>query len=144
LSAGYIKASVEASLKRLDTDYIDLFQPHRVDYLAHPEETAKAFDDLKKEGKVRHVGVSNYTVDEVRALSAYLRLESLQTQFSLLHLEPVETGLTAVCLEKKMAVLCWSPNHHGLLAGRDKFSHSDWQAQRELGVVSQVKTFAQA
>jgi aryl-alcohol dehydrogenase-like predicted oxidoreductase len=142
LSADYIKASVEASLKRLDTDYIDLFQLHRIDYLTHPEETAKAFDELKAEGKVRHVGVSNFTTDEIRALTEYTRLETLQTQFSLLHLEPLETGLTAVCLEKKMNVLCWSPNHRGILAGKSA-SHDDWQAQREQGVASQVDAFAQ-
>lgn len=142
LSSDYIKASVEKSLKRLGTDYIDLFQPHRIDYLTHPEETAKAFEELKAEGKVRHVGVSNYTPDEIRALSAYIRLESLQTQFSLLHLEPLETGLLATCQEKKMNILCWSPNHRGVLAGKDGFSHADWQEQRELGVVTQVADFA--
>lgn len=143
LSADYIKASVEKSLKRLDTEYIDLFQPHRIDYLTHPEETARAFEDLKAEGKIRYVGVSNYTPDEIRALSAYVRLESLQTQFSLLHLEPVETGLLATCQEKKMGVLCWSPNHGGVLAGKGGFAHSDWQDQREQGVVSQVQAFAE-
>ncbi|MDP6040544.1 MAG: aldo/keto reductase [Candidatus Latescibacteria bacterium] len=142
LSGGYIKASVEASLKRLGTDYIDLFQPHRIDYLTHPEETARAFEDLKSEGKVRHVGVSNYTTDEIRALSAYTTLSSLQTQFSLLHLEPIETGLIAICQEKKMNVLCWSPNHRGVLA-KGGASHSDWQEQRELGVVAQVSAFAE-
>jgi aryl-alcohol dehydrogenase-like predicted oxidoreductase len=141
LSAGYLKASVEKSLKRLNTDYIDLFQPHRIDYLTHPEETAKAFDELKSEGKVRHVGVSNYTADEIRMLSEYVRLEALQTQFSLLHLEPIETGLAAVCLEKKMNVLCWSPNHRGVLAGKPS-ARDDWQAQREGGVAIQVKEFA--
>jgi aryl-alcohol dehydrogenase-like predicted oxidoreductase len=141
LSAGYLKASVEKSLKRLDTDYIDLFQPHRIDYLTHPEETSKAFEELKSEGKVRHVGVSNYTADEIRMLSNYVRLEALQTQFSLLHLEPIETGLAAVCLEKKMNVLCWSPNHKGVLAGR-AVARDDGQAQREGGVAVQVKEFA--
>jgi aryl-alcohol dehydrogenase-like predicted oxidoreductase len=143
LSADYIKAGVEKSLKRLDTEYIDLFQPHRIDYLTHPEETARAFEDLKHEGKVRHVGVSNYVPDEIRALSAYVRLESLQTQFSLLHLEPIETGLLATCQEKKMNVLCWSPNHSGRLAGKGGFAHADWQAQREQGVVAQVACFAE-
>ena len=143
LSANYLKESVEKSLKRLDTEYIDLFQPHRIDYLTHPEETARAFEDLQAEGKVRHVGVSNYTPDEIRALSAYIRLESLQTQFSLLHLEPIETGLLATCQERKMNVLCWSPNHGGLLAGKGGFAHSDWQDQREQGVVVQVAQFAE-
>lgn len=141
LSASYLKASVEKSLKRLGTDYIDLFQPHRIDYLTHPEETAKAFEELKAEGKVRHVGVSNYTADEIRMLSHYVRLEALQTQFSLLHLEPIETGLSAVCLEKQMNVLCWSPNHRGVLAGKPS-ARDNWQAQREQGVAVQVKAFA--
>ena len=142
LSPAYVKASCETSLKRLGTDYLDLYQPHRIDYLTHPEETARALEDLKAEGKIRHVGVSNYTVDEIRALSAYARVESLQTQFSLLHLEPQETGLAAVCLEKKMNILCWSPNHRGVLAGARPLAHGDWQEQREQGVVTQVAAFA--
>ena len=141
LSAAYIKQSVENSLQRLGTEYIDLFQPHRIDYLAHPEETAMAFDELKSEGKVRHVGVSNYTADEIRMLSEYCRLESLQTQFGLLHLEPIETGLLAVCLEKRMNVLCWSPIHKGVLAGKSS-AHDDWQAQREAEVAAQVRELA--
>ena len=70
LSPGYIKTSCEASLQRLGVDYIDLYQPHRIDYLTHPDETARALEDLRSEGKIRHVGVSNYTVDEIRAISA--------------------------------------------------------------------------
>ena len=143
LSPNYIKASCDASLKRLGVDYIDLYQPHRIDYLAHPEETARALEDLKAEGKIRHVGVSNYTIDEIRALSAYVRVESLQTQFSLLHLEPLETGLASVCLEKKMSILCWSPSHKGVLTGKKAVPHNDWRRQREAGVVSQLRPFAE-
>ena len=143
LSAGYIKASCEASLKRLGMDYVDLYQPHRIDYLTHPEETARALEDLRAAGKIRHVGISNYTPDEIRALSAYTRLESLQTQFSLLHLEPLETGLTAVCQEKKMAILPWSPLHRGVLTGGRALPHDDWQQQREAGVVAQLRPFAE-
>ena len=144
LSADYIKASCEKSLKRLGTDYLDLYQPHRIDYLTHPEETARALEDLKAEGKIRYVGISNYTPDEIRALSAYTRLESLQTQFSLLHLEPLETGLTAICHQKKMAILPWSPLHRGVLTGGRALPHDDWQQQREAGVVAQLKPFANA
>jgi aryl-alcohol dehydrogenase-like predicted oxidoreductase len=143
LSPAYIKASCEASLKRLGTDYLDLYQPHRVDYLTHPEEIARALEDLQAAGKIRHVGVSNHTADEIRALAAYTRLETLQTQFSLLHLEPLETGLTAVCLEKRMNILCWSPLHKAVLTGKTSLSHSDWQQQREAGVVAQLQPFAQ-
>lgn len=143
LSADYLKRSCEASLQRLGTDYIDLYQPHRIDYLTHPEETARALEDLKKEGKIRHAGVSNHTPDEIRALAAYTRLESLQTQFSLLHLEPLETGLMAVCMEKKMSTLCWSPLHKATLTGRTSLDHDDWQLQREAGVVAQLRPFAE-
>lgn len=143
LSHGYLKASCEASLRRLDVEYLDLYQPHRIDYLTHPEETARGLDELRAEGKIMYSGVSNYTPDEIRALASYTRLESLQTQFSLLHLESLETGLMAVCLEKKMTVLCWSPHHRGLLAGGKKTAHDDWQGQREAGVVSQLRTFAE-
>jgi aryl-alcohol dehydrogenase-like predicted oxidoreductase len=142
LSAAYLKRSCESSLKRLGTDYLDLYQPHRVDYLTHPEETARALEDLKAEGKIRHAGVSNHTANEIRALSAYTRLETLQTQFSLLHLEPLETGLTAVCLEKRMNILCWSPLHKAVLTGKSTLPHSDWQQQREAGVIAQLQSFA--
>ena len=143
LSPAYIKASCEASLKRLGVEYLDLYQPHRIDYLTHPEETVRALEDLKTEGKIRHVGVSNYTVGEIRALSSYICLESLQTQFSLLHLEPLETGLVSVCLEKRMNILCWSPLHKGVLTGQKDLPHNDWQQQREAGVVAQLRPFSE-
>ena len=143
LSPAYLKTSCEASLLRLNMDYVDLYQPHRIDYLTHPEETARALEDLKAEGKIRHAGVSNYTPDEIRALGRYTRLESLQTQFSLLHIEPLETDLAAVCQEHRMSTLCWSPLHKGVLTGTRSLSHSDWQRQREGGVVAQLATFAQ-
>ena len=143
LSPPYLKASCEASLKRLGTDYIDLYQPHRIDYLTHPEETARALEDLQAEGKIRHAGVSNHTADEIRALSAHTPLQSLQTQFSLLHIEALETGLTAVCLEKKMNILCWSPLHKGVLSGVVAAPHDDWQLQRQAGIVAQLQPLAQ-
>ncbi len=143
LSPAYLKASCEASLKRLGTDYIDLYQMHRIDYLTHPEETARALEDLKSEGKIRHAGISNHTPDEIRALANYVRLESLQTQFSLLFLEPLETGLAAVAHEKKMNLLCWSPLHQAVLTGKKGVPHSDWQKQRDIGVVAQLSPFAE-
>jgi len=143
LSHDYIKSSCEASLKRLEVDYIDLYQPHRIDYLTHPEETAGALEELKVEGKIRHIGVSNYTAGEIRALAAYTRVESLETQFSLLHLEPLEMGLASVCLEKKMSILCWSPLHRGVLTGKRALPHEDWRKQREAGVVAQLRAFAE-
>ncbi len=142
LSPTYIQASCEASLKRLGVETIDLYQPHRIDYLTHPEETSRALEDLKKAGKIRHIGVSNYTVDEIRSIAAYSRIESLQTRFSILHLEPLETGLASVCLEKKMNILAYSPLQRGVLAGGRLLEHSDWQQQREAGALAQIRPFA--
>lgn len=142
LSASYIKASCEASLKRLGVETIDLYQLHRIDYLTHPEETSRALEDLKAAGKIRHIGVSNYTVDEIRAISAYVRIESLQTSFSMLQLEPLETGLASVCLEKKMNIMAYSPLLRGVLAGGRVLEHSNWQQQREAGVLAQIQPFA--
>ena len=144
LSPGYLRASCEASLKRLGMEYVDLYQPHRIDLLTHPQETARALEDLKAEGKIRHVGVSNYTVEEIRALAVYTRLESLQTQYSLLFLESLETGLAATCLAYNMAILTWSPLHKGVLTGTRSLPHDDWQLQREAGAVAQLQTFAEA
>jgi len=142
LSPQYIKRSCEASLKRAGLDYFDLYQPHRIDYLTHPEETAWALEELKAEGKIRHVGLSNYSVEEVRAYAAYARAESLQLPLSLLHLEVIENGLTAICHEMKMSVLAYSPLHRGDLTGGRKLAHADWQDQRRLGVVAQLSEMA--
>lgn len=143
LSYEYIKASCEDSLRRIGVEYLDLYQPHRIDYLAHPEETARALDELRAEGKIVYAGVSNHTPDEIRALSSYTRLESLQTQFSLLHIEPLETGLGAVCLEKKMSILCWGPLARGVLTGKTQIPHDNWQLQRQAGIVAQVSQMAE-
>ena len=98
---------------------------------------------------MRAAGVSNYTADEVRALGAYTRLESLQVEFSLLHTPPLEGvaggGLLPICHERNMAMLAWSPLGKGLLAGTggdDTKAHRDWATQRKLGIVSQLRPFA--
>ena len=70
LSPAYVKKSCEDSLKCLDMEYVALYQPHRIDYLTHPQALAGAFEDLKREGKIRHAGLSNHTSDELRAFSA--------------------------------------------------------------------------
>jgi aryl-alcohol dehydrogenase-like predicted oxidoreductase len=141
-SESYIRASCEQSLKRLNTDYIDLYQVHRIDYLTHPEETAQALEQLQREGKIRHAGVSNYSLPEIRALATYMRLESLQTPFNLLELEPLEVGYQAVCLEKNMTLLAYRPLARAALTGTKEFSHSDWKRQRDAGVVAQLRRFA--
>ena len=88
---------------------------------------------MKAEGKIRHVGVSNYSPDEIRAISAYTRVEALQTLFHLLSQEPLEVGLAAVCLEKKMNMLCYSPLAGGLLTGNKPLPHTFDQGYMAIG-----------
>lgn len=110
-SATYLAQALDASLRRLGVEQVDLYQIHRPDILAHPQEVARALEDMVVAGKVRAVGVSNFTPAQTRALLAYLTvpLASHQPEFSPLHLEPVENGLFDLMMEADVAVLAWSP-----------------------------------
>jgi predicted oxidoreductase len=111
-------ASCEASLKRLRTDVIDLFQVHRPDVLTHPEELAQALERLRKDGKIREIGVSNYTVPQTRALLRYLDrpLATLQPEFSVIAVDPAFDGVLDLAMEARMTPLAWSPLGGGRLA----------------------------
>lgn len=119
LSCEYIVEAAERSLTRLGIDVIDLYQLHRPDPLAHPEETARALSDLLEQGKVRHVGVSNYYPEQVRALQAYLDvpIASNQISISLRRLDPIYEGAAGgngdgtldQCLAMGMTPLAYSP-----------------------------------
>lgn len=117
-SAEYLVAACEASLRRLQTDVIDLYQVHRPDLLAHPDEVAEAFARLRQAGKIRAAGVSNYTAAQTRALNAVMPfpLVSLQPEFSALAIEPLSDGVLDFAMEYGMAVLAWSPLGQGALA----------------------------
>jgi predicted oxidoreductase len=116
-SHSYLKRACEASLKRLGVEYLDLFQIHRPDLLAHPAEVAAALNELRAEGKIREAGVSNYTAAQTAALQAHLsfRLVSHQPEFSALAIAPLSDGILDQALEKNMAVLAWSPLGGGQL-----------------------------
>lgn len=117
-SAGYLRSAVEASLERLRVDVIDVYQIHRPDLFAHPAEVAGALATLREEGKIREVGVSNFTPDQVRALQAHLpfRLVSTQPQFSAAHLDPLFDGTFDQCNELGIVPMAWSPLAGGSLA----------------------------
>ena len=127
-SPAHIRASVEASLKRLGIEYIDLYQLHRPDPLSHPGETAEVLSELLEEGKIRDVGVSNYYPHQANALSSYLETPFItnQFEFSLLHLEPLYEGREGQggdgvldhCLEHEITPLAYSPVGRGWLTGR--------------------------
>jgi aryl-alcohol dehydrogenase-like predicted oxidoreductase len=113
----YILRECEASLKRLKTDCIDLYQIHAWDPLTRPEEVATAINRLKKEGKIRWFGVSNLNVDQIRMYSQYVDVECLQPMYNMVRRE-CEASLFPLCLEKRIGVITWSPLYSGLLTGK--------------------------
>jgi aryl-alcohol dehydrogenase-like predicted oxidoreductase len=124
LSRTHIIKAVEASLKRLQTDYIDLYQAHWPDDSTPIEETLQAMDDLVKQGKVRYIGASNYKADELaQALKTssegnLVRYDSLQPHYNLIHREEFERGLRAVCETRVLGVIPYSPLEGGFLTGK--------------------------
>jgi aryl-alcohol dehydrogenase-like predicted oxidoreductase len=123
LSRQHIFASVEKSLRRLETDYIDLYQVHGWDLLTPVEETLRALEDLVRQGKVRYVGCSNWSA---RHLSKALVLAqqkdwagfvSLQAYYSLVGRD-LEHELLPLCREEGVGVLPWSPLSGGFLSGK--------------------------
>jgi len=116
-SPAYLESAIDASLRRLGVERIDLYQIHRPDILTHPQEAARALDDAVASGKVRAVGVSNYTAAQVAALSRFLTvpLASLQPEFSPLAIEPLEDRILDTAMGNDMAVLAWSPLGQGRL-----------------------------
>jgi aryl-alcohol dehydrogenase-like predicted oxidoreductase len=116
-SAAYIESAIDASLKRLGTDHIDLWQVHRPDILTHPAELARALEAAKAAGKIGAIGVSNCTVAQTNALIAYLEspLATIQPELSPLCLGPIEDGTLDLAMTHDLAVLAWSPLGGGRL-----------------------------
>jgi 1-deoxyxylulose-5-phosphate synthase len=124
LSRAHIMQAVDASLRRLQTDYIDLYQSHWTDESTPIEETMRAFDDLVRQGKVRYVGASNYAAWELmQALWVsdkynLARYDSLQPHYNLIYREEFERELRAVCLAYGIGVTPYSPLAGGFLTGK--------------------------
>jgi aryl-alcohol dehydrogenase-like predicted oxidoreductase len=151
----WLRAGVESSLRNLRTDYIDLYQVHWPDLHTPPEETAAALEELVAEGKIRHVGVSNYDVDQMEALGRYGRVETLQPAYHLFHRD-IEEKILRYTAEHDIGVLVYGPIAHGLLSGRmtasTTFDPDDWRGKspdftgenfrRNLAVVERLKELA--
>ena len=122
LSRKPIMESCEASLRRLQTDYVDLYQAHRYDYSTPLEETLRAFDDLVRQGKVLYVGVSEWTADEIREATriaadmGFDRIISNQPQYSMLY-RVIEAEVVPACEELGIGQIVWSPMAQGVLTG---------------------------
>jgi aryl-alcohol dehydrogenase-like predicted oxidoreductase len=118
----YIRQSVEGSLKRLGTDRIDLYQLHMPDAKVPVADTLGALDGLVKAGKVREIGCSNFSAEQLRAADAAVksgaaRFVSVQNQYSLLHREP-EVDILPACDQLGLAFLPYFPLANGLLTGK--------------------------
>jgi len=134
-SCEHIVSSVEGSLKRLGTDYIDVLLLHRPDALMEPEEVARAFDELKTSGKVRHFGVSNQNPYQIQLLQSCLNMPLCvnQLQLSIMHAPMIQSGINVnmyndsatnrdggvldFCRLNKITIQPWSPMQYGFFEG---------------------------
>ncbi|WP_046348110.1 aldo/keto reductase [Sphingomonas changbaiensis] len=115
--AAYLEQAIDASLKRLGVEHVDLWQIHRPDILAHPQEVARALEKAQAAGKISAVGVSNFTTWQTAALQQFLTIPiaSTQPEFSALALDPIRSGLLDQAMTMDLAVLAWSPLARGTL-----------------------------
>lgn len=116
-SYDYILRECDASLRRLKTDYIDLYQIHSWDPLTRPDEVAAAFAKLRKEGKVRWFGVSNLNNAQMSMYLAHFDVECLQPPYNMLE-RRIEANELPFCLEKRIGVITYSSLAKGLLSGK--------------------------
>jgi aryl-alcohol dehydrogenase-like predicted oxidoreductase len=159
----YIAEAAEASLKRLNTDYIDLYQLHRPDPSVPIGDTLEALDKLVKAGKVREIGSSNFNAEQIREAEAaakslgIARFVSVQNHYSLLHREP-EPEVVAECARTGQAILPYFPLASGLLSGKYRKDrpaptgtrldrsgrYSELQEEGKLDIVEDLIAFAES
>jgi len=153
----HIKKVVEASLKRLKTDRIDLYYQHRVDPKIPIEDVAGAIKDLIKEGKVLHFGLSEASAKTIRRAHAVQPVAAIQTEYSLMERDPEKNDVLATCEELGIGFVPWGPVGLGYLTGKidahtkldsktdlrsgfDRFSHENLAAN--MPVVDLLRRFA--
>ncbi|MDK2407612.1 aldo/keto reductase [Aphanizomenon sp. PH219] len=162
LSRKHIFDSIDASLRRLQTDYVDLYQIHRWDYETPIEETLEALHDLVKSGKVRYLGISSvyawqfakalYTADK----HGWNRFISIQNHYNLVYREE-EREVIPLSLDQGIGIIPWSPLARGFLAGNrrkegygetvraktDEFAHNLYYQESDFKIVDRVVDLAQ-
>jgi aryl-alcohol dehydrogenase-like predicted oxidoreductase len=116
-SAEHVRSSIDGSLKRLETDYVDLYYQHRVDPNVPIEETVGAMAELVDEGKVRHLGLSEAAPETLRRANAVHPITALQSEYSLWTRDP-EAEVLSTCRELGIGFVPYSPLGRGFLAGR--------------------------
>jgi len=153
-----IRREVEASLSRLQLDVIDVYQVHWPDPDEDVEEGWAAFAELKSEGLVRHIGVSNFDVAQLRRAQAIAPVETLQPPYSLLE-RGIEAEILPFCEQEGIGVVCYSPMASGLLSGamtRERLAalpDNDWrkhdarfnepELSRNLAIVARLQAVAE-
>ena len=135
LSRKHIFEAIEVSLRRLQTDYLDLYQVHCFDARTPLEETLSALDALVRQGKVRYLGCSNFSAWQlaealgVSALNHYARFDCLQPQYSLV-CRPIEREILPLCRTEGVGVIAWSPLGGGFLSGKYRSGEAEPRASR--------------
>jgi len=151
----YVKSSVEASLKRLGVDTIDLYYQHRKDPNTAIEDTVGALAELVTAGKIRHIGLSEVSSETLRRAAAVHAITALQSEYSLWTRDP-ENGVLATCRELGVALVAYSPLGRGFLTGAfgspDDFPEDDYRRHsprfqgenfyKNLELVEKVKELA--
>jgi aryl-alcohol dehydrogenase-like predicted oxidoreductase len=148
LSRKHIMESINGSLERLQTDYVDLYQAHRYDVETPLEETMQAFADVVRQGKALYIGVSEWTADQIRdghALAKDLgfQLVSSQPQYSMLW-RVIEDEVVPTCAELGISQIVWSPIAQGVLSGKYKPGQAPPEGSRatdEKGGADMIKRF---
>jgi aryl-alcohol dehydrogenase-like predicted oxidoreductase len=154
-SPAALRSDLEASLRSLGTDYVDLYQVHWPDPATPIAETAQTLDAFVREGKVRYVGVSNYDARQMTAFQQVRPLDTLQPPYHLFRRD-IEESILPFAQEHGIGVLVYGPMAHGLLSGgmteATTFAADDWRSKndmftgdafrRNLGIVGRLEAFA--
>ncbi|WP_061962261.1 aldo/keto reductase family protein [Demequina flava] len=148
LSRKHIMESINGSLRRLQTDYVDLYQAHRYDHETPLEETMQAFADIVRQGKAHYIGVSEWSADQIRAGAALAKdlgipFVSNQPQYSMLW-RVIEDEVVPASEESGMSQIVWSPVAQGVLTGKYKPGAALPEGSRatdEKGGANMIKRF---
>ncbi len=142
-----IKYECEQSLKRLDVEMIDLYQIHWPDSSTPIEDSIRAMEELRAEGKVRAIGVSNYNVEQLRSAKSAGLISSDQPPYSIIQ-RKIEKDILPFCRENNIGIICYSPLERGLLAGtvgpERQFPPGDHRAAHKFFTVENRKLVAAA
>ena len=129
-----ILEEIDQSLKRLGTDWIDLYQVHWPDVETSHQETMEALLEIQEQGKICSIGVSNYSAAQIKECSQYAKIISLQPEYSLLARE-IEKETVPLCIENNIGIIAYSPLSSGVLTGKyDKNTKfKDWRGKGIIG-----------